>query len=76
VPQEKEKAQNCKMIKNEVRGDTVSWVMECVDRGEKIVSGGTITYKGDSMSGVIKVKTSDMQMTQKMSGRWVGNCPK
>ena len=76
VPQEKEKPQDCKMVKHNVKGDTVNWTMECIDRGSKIVSDGSITYKGDSMSGIINVKAPDMQITQKMSGKWVGNCPK
>lgn len=76
VPQSKEPGQECKMLKHSVRGDTVSWVMECRVDKDKVISEGNITYRGNSMTGVVKVKMPDMEMTQKMSGRWLGACPK
>ncbi|GAB6184171.1 DUF3617 domain-containing protein [Thermodesulfovibrio hydrogeniphilus] len=38
VPQKPEKEQNCKILMHEVRGNTVNWIMECIDRGEKITN--------------------------------------
>ncbi|WP_460177748.1 hypothetical protein [Thermodesulfovibrio hydrogeniphilus] len=37
---------------------------------------GSVTYNGDNMNGTVKVKSRNMQMTQYMKGKWIGQCPK
>jgi hypothetical protein len=76
VPQKGEPGQECKMIKHDVKGDTVSWVMECKTKEGPVVMNGKVTYKGETFEGVIKMKQSDMEMTQNLSGKWIGKCPK
>lgn len=74
VPQKAEPGQECKVIKYDVKGDTVSWVMECKTPEGIAVSSGRVTYKGNSFDGVTKVKHAGMEMTQNMKGRWLGQC--
>jgi hypothetical protein len=74
VPQKQEPGQECRMVKNEVKGDTVSWVMECKTKEGTAVFNGKVTYKGDSFEGVIKMKQGGMEMTQNLSGKWIGKC--
>lgn len=76
VPQKEEPGQECKTTKLEVRGDTVSWVMECKTKEGPVVMNGKVAYKGETFEGVIKMKQSDMEITQNLSGKWIGKCPK
>jgi hypothetical protein len=74
VPQPKEPTQECKIVKQDTKGDTVSWVVECKTNEGTAVSDGSITYKGDTFEGVIQMTQGDMKATQRLSGRWVGKC--
>jgi hypothetical protein len=74
VPQKEEPNQECKMIKHDVKGDTVTWVIECKTREGTAVSNGRVTYKGTTFEGGIKVKHAGMEMTQNLSGKWIGKC--
>ncbi|MBM4141618.1 MAG: DUF3617 family protein [Nitrospira sp.] len=79
VPQKEEPGQECKMVKSETKGDTVSWVMECKTREGTVTNNGRVTYKRDTFEGVVKVsmpggKRGGMEMTQHMKGRWIGQC--
>jgi len=70
---------NCREVKREVKGDTVSWVIECTAPEGPVTSSGTVTYRGDAMEGAVKVRVPDgkrgaMEMTQQMNGKWVGPC--
>ena len=70
---------NCREVKREVKGDTVSWVIECTAPEGAVISSGTVTYRGDAMEGAVKVRVPDgkrgaMEMTQQMNGKWVGPC--
>lgn len=70
---------NCREVKREVKGDTVSWVIECKAEEGTVINTGTMTYRGDMLDGVVKVRVPDgrkgaMEMTQHMNGRWVGPC--
>ncbi len=72
VPQEDDKG--CKVIKSEVKGDVFTWVIECKNREGTTTGSGRTVYKGDTFDGVIKVKQADMEITQKLKGRWIGKC--
>ena len=70
---------NCREVKRDVKGDTVSWVIECTAPEGAVTSSGTVTYRGDAMEGAVKVRVPDgkrgtMEMTQQMNGKWVGPC--
>ncbi len=79
VPQKPSKNQDCKMISNKIEGSTVTWVMQCLDKkGNAIDSSGRITYKGASFDGAVEMdmtgKQGKQHMSQKMSGRRIGEC--
>jgi hypothetical protein len=76
VPYKAEPGQECRLTKSDVKGDTVSWSMECKTGGGPAVFNGTVTYKGESFEGVAKMKYEGMDMTQNLKGKWVGPCPK
>jgi hypothetical protein len=75
-PRQKESAQECKTVKQDVTGDTVTWKVECKTKEGIAVSDGTITYKGDTMQGTITMAQGSMKATQHLSGRWIGPCKK
>jgi hypothetical protein len=79
VPQKKEKNLDCKTIKNEIVGNTVSWVMQCKDKNGVTDSTGKITYKGNSFAGTVHTVTMDTkggksESTMQMSGKRTGDC--
>ncbi len=76
VPQQGEPNQGCKIIKQDIKGDTVTWAVECKTSEGTAVSDGRITYKGDTFEGVINMTQKDMKATQRLSGRWIGKCEK
>jgi len=81
VPQKPQKNEDCKMISNKIEGSTVTWVMQCRDkRGNTVDSSGRITYKGASFDGSMEMdmsgKDGKQHMSQKMSGRRIGDCTK
>jgi Protein of unknown function (DUF3617) len=76
VPQREAPDQNCKIAKQDITGDTVSWRVECKTSEGTAVSDGRITYKGDTFAGVITMKQKGMEVTQRLSGRWIGKCEK
>ncbi|CAD7781789.1 MAG: hypothetical protein KCCBMMGE_01754 [Candidatus Methanoperedenaceae archaeon GB37] len=74
VPQKEEPNQECRMVKRDIEGDTVTWVMECKTSEGTAVFNGKVTYKRDSFEGIIKMKQSGMEMTQNLKGKWIGEC--
>ncbi len=76
VPQKGEPGEECKVIKHEVKGDTVTWIMECKTKEGLTTFNGKVTYKGESFKGLVKMKQSGMEMTQNLKGKWIGKCLK
>ena len=79
VPQKKEKNQDCKTIKNEIAGNTVTWVMQCKDKNGVTDSTGKITYNGNSFAGTVHMVMKDTEgskseSTLQMSGKRTGDC--
>lgn len=74
IPQKEKKDKKCRMIKNNKKGDTVIWLMECKDKDGTTTIDGKATYKGSSFKGTVKVKHADGDITQHLSGRWIGQC--
>lgn len=71
-----EKDKDCKMVKQKVVGNTVSWRIEC----KKSEGEGEITYRGSSYKGNFRMKTVEdgqtMTMNMKLAGKYLGPCPK
>ncbi len=78
VPQVKDmdkgRNQDCKIKNTDVKGNTVTWEVHCISEGKPMKSIGKVTYKGDTFEGETKMEMDGMKMTQKMSGRRIGNC--
>lgn len=77
VETKKEKMPDCKILKQEVKGNTVNWEMECKEGTNKFYSKGSITYKGNSFEGkqTMEIKGEEEQkITQLMNGKYLGPC--
>lgn len=70
----KDPKSKCTVSDYKVKGDTVSWVIDCPT--EKMSGTGEITYSADSYAGTMKMKVGDREMTQQYTGKWVGACTK
>jgi hypothetical protein len=71
-PEPPKAASDCKVSDYKIVGSTVTWTVKC--EKQKIVGEGTITYNGDSYDGSMHMKMADREMTQKYSGKRLGNC--
>jgi hypothetical protein len=71
-----EKDKDCKIVKQKVTGNKVSWRMEC----KKAEGEGEITYRGSTYKGNFRMKMVEdgqpITMNMKMSGKYLGPCPK
>ena len=81
VPQSDTKGYECKTKNYNVSGDTVTYTVECSGQGSVMTTTGKTTYKGNTFDGVstTTVKTKgqpEMQMTNKISGKYIGPCTK
>ncbi len=78
IPQKKEDQQKCKITKQELSGNTLKWEMKCTGEGPAEIKG-EITYRGDSFEGishavVTNPGTGTIKITNKMTGRYIGEC--
>ncbi len=78
--QRKGQEPECKIKNQKVTGNTVTYAMECTGQGGVSTEmTGEMTYTGDSMEGKSTMKMSGpqaMEMTSKMTGKYIGPCPK
>jgi hypothetical protein len=69
-----EKDKDCKIVKQKVTGNKVSWRMEC----KKAEGEGEISYSGTTYNGFFKLKSVEegqtMTIDMKLSGRRLGPC--
>ncbi len=80
VPQSQDPSADCKIDKQSISGNTLSWSIQCNSQGMHTVSHGSITYSGNSFSGSSQISMKggpmgNMEMSQTLSGRRLGNCP-
>jgi len=81
-PERQEKGQECKIIDQKISGDTVTYAMECRDKGGNVMEiSGKTTYKEKNFDGATNttMKTKEqgtIRMVSKISGKYVGPCPK
>jgi hypothetical protein len=79
VPKNPETVKGCTIKSMKAEGNTVTWTMRCEEQGAAIDGSGTVTYSSDTMQGTIKMTLNDpeggkIQMTQRMSGKRIGDC--
>ena len=76
---QKGQPQECKMKEQKVSGDTVTYDMECTSKGGTTEISGKMTYTGDAMEGSSTMKVSgpnSMEITSKVTGKYIGQCTK
>ena len=75
VPQKEEKGQECKVKSRNVKGNTVTWDMDCTGRGGKMNSKGEVTYEGTTMNGTMLISVEGQPpMKNKVTGKRIGPC--
>ena len=71
-----ERDKDCRIVKQKVVGNTVSWRMEC----KKAEGEGEIAYRGSTYKGTFKMNMVEdgqkMTMDMKLAGKYLGPCPK
>jgi hypothetical protein len=80
-PERKEKGQECRMKDQKISGNTVTYAMECKGKDSVVLTSGKMTYQGNMFDGLSTTNYKgkgqpEMQMTNKMSGKYIGPCPK
>ncbi len=74
LPTPPEGFQECKVSKMEVKGSRIIWEWAC-DTGEGPAAvGGEMEYQGDRLIGFLRVRQEDMEVVQKLSGKWLREC--
>ncbi len=77
IPQTQQPNQTCKPANPKIKGSTVTWTIDCVDKnGAPSVGTGKLTYKAESFEGLMDVKTRNTQLKYKVSGKRLGECTK
>lgn len=72
---------SCKVIRQNISGNTVSYAVECKEEKTNVFTEGKITYNKTVFSGESSTTINDpnqgkMQMNHKMSGKRIGDCKK
>ncbi len=81
VPKSASEDYECKTKDYKVSGDTVTYSVECWGKGGLMITEGKTTYKGNTFDGTstTKIKAKDqpeIQMSNKISGKYIGPCKK
>lgn len=80
VPHGKEEKDNsCTVSDLKTNGNTVTWKMACKSKEGAMDGNGKITYNRDKLDGSVVINMQmpgmgKMQMTNKMTGRRIGDC--
>ena len=74
LPKQSAKDDRCKTLKNQIKGNSVLWKIECSSAGGMATSEGTMTYSGATARGEIQSSTQGMAMMSKITGRRTGSC--
>ena len=78
VPVDSANAQGCKITDMKVKGNTVTYTMECEQQGMKIKITGEMTYMGDTFEGSSKTvmgpAEGGMTVNTKITGKRIGKC--
>lgn len=66
---------NCTLTDYKLSGNKVTWAMKCTGESVGTYNGET-QFSQDSYASIMKMKTQGQNMTVKVKGRRVGECPK
>lgn len=81
VPKSQDKSYECKTTSQKMSGNTVSYAVECKGKEGVMATTGKNTYTGSTMDGSATTSFKmqgqpAMQMDSKMTGKYIGACPK
>ncbi|HET8883345.1 MAG TPA: DUF3617 domain-containing protein [Solimonas sp.] len=81
VPHQENGREHCKITRMDRHGGSVHWASICDTPRGKMNAEGTATYSGDTMTATTHMTgTGDdgkpMNLTQHITGQYVGACPK
>jgi len=71
-----QQSQDCEAVDVKTSGDTVTWSTKCKGENGPVSGTGTVTYKGKTFTGTMKVQQGGMEMTTRMNGKYIGKCSK
>ncbi len=76
VPKSEKPNQTCEIKDIRTQGDTVTWAVDCTNRGGKMTGKGKITYKDDKMEGrmTMKMEGQGVDMVSHYQGVRIGDC--
>jgi len=69
------KDKNCTLTDYKVAGNKVIWAMKCTGQSAGTFNGETV-FSGDAYTSTMKMKTQGQNMTVKVKGKRIGECPK
>ena len=69
------KDKNCTLTDYKVAGNKVTWAMKCTGQNAGTFNGETV-FSGDAYTSTMKMKTQGQNMTVKVKGKRIGECPK
>jgi hypothetical protein len=75
VPRQDGDKSDCRMIKQSVSGNTVTFTMEC-SKPEPMRTEGRTSFKGDSFESDMTFSGRAQKFRQQISARRLGDCPK
>lgn len=73
---QQQQSEGCDAVDVKTSGNTVTWSTKCKGEDGDVIGKGTMTYKGDTFSGTMKVNQGGMEITTKMNGKYIGKCDK
>jgi hypothetical protein len=76
VPENSQPGQECKFPETKIKGNTVTYTMECSGKEGEMKGSGEITYSGDTFKGTMKMQMpqANMEMISHMEGKRIGDC--
>lgn len=66
---------NCTLTDYRVVGNKVTWAMKCTGQNAGTFTGETV-FSADAYNSIMKMKSQGHNMTVKVKGKRVGECPK
>ena len=73
-PPKSDVGSDCTVSDYKVDGNVVTWSVSCPK--EDMKGTGRIAFSSESYEGVTKMKMGDAEITQKLSGKYLGPCDK
>jgi hypothetical protein len=80
LPRLQDPATKCDTLDYKEYQNTATWRLDCIREGNTVSGNGTIAMRSDSYDATttleMKAGGSTIRMSQKMSGKWMGECGK